>query len=203
MIPFVFSFLVWAVLHSITAAQSTKSLVARLLGESVYQRVYRAGYTFFSLLSFLPVAYFYLQLPDVTLWQILAPWAWVMYALQLVGAIGAAVSVWQTDALCSVGVRQLFGDGGLDEGKQGLGEALYIAGLYRWMRHPLYTFSMMFLWFNPTMSRNLLLFNVLATFYFTVGSIFEERRLVADFGSSYIAYQARVPRFLPRPWQKS
>ncbi len=37
--------------------------------------------------------------------------------------------------------------------------------------------------------------------YFFVGSIFEERKLVREFGAAYRAYQQRVPRLLPRPWR--
>lgn len=200
MIPFAVSFVIWAVLHSLTAAQVTKNWVANIIGEENYQRLYRLVYTLFSLISFLPVAYFYIRLPNLVVWEVSGLWGWLMHALQVVGAVGAAVSVWQTDALSFVGVRQLVNEPSSNEKKQGLGETLYIAGLYRWMRHPLYTFSMMFLWFSPTMTRNSLFFTLLASFYFVVGSVLEERRLTADFGSAYTAYQGKVPRFLPRPW---
>jgi protein-S-isoprenylcysteine O-methyltransferase Ste14 len=34
--------------------------------------------------------------------------------------------------------------------------------------------------------------------YFWIGSIFEERKLVREFGDTYRDYQRRVPRLLPR-----
>ena len=50
------------------------------------------------------------------------------------------------------------------------------------------------------MSLNWLAFAVSCNVYFFIGSIFEERKLVREFGDAYRAYQQRVPRLLPRPW---
>ena len=196
MLAFVVSFGVWAVVHSITAAQFFKDRMSHLMGKKLFQQTYRFFYTSFSIVSFLPVIYFYIVLPLMTIWRVAAPWSWLLLGLQAVGGIGAVVSVIQTDALSFVGLRQLLGRGET-QATAGLGETLYISGLYRWMRHPLYTFSMLFLWASPVMSRSLLIFNVLATAYFVIGSIFEERRLTADFGSAYTDYQSQVPRFIP------
>ena len=190
------SFFIWAVAHSVTAAQFFKDYVRRLVGDERYHQGYRLFYTGFSVLSILPVFYFYWRLPPVTLWQVPSPWSWLLIVLQGVGLVGAAVSVMQTDAWSFVGIRQLFSQQAVQK-RGGLGESLYIAGLYRWMRHPLYTFSLLFLWCTPTMTRNTLIFNLLATAYFVIGSLFEERRLTADFGQAYTAYQQAVPRFLP------
>jgi protein-S-isoprenylcysteine O-methyltransferase Ste14 len=65
------------------------------------------------------------------------------------------------------------------------------------VRHPLYFFSLLFIWLNPQMTLASLLFNLLATLYFWVGSIYEERRLTAEFGEAYKAYRREVPRLLP------
>jgi protein-S-isoprenylcysteine O-methyltransferase Ste14 len=47
------------------------------------------------------------------------------------------------------------------------------------------------------MTTNLLITYLLFTLYFYLGSIFEERRLLAEFGDAYQDYQRRVPRFIP------
>jgi protein-S-isoprenylcysteine O-methyltransferase Ste14 len=39
--------------------------------------------------------------------------------------------------------------------------------------------------------------------YFWIGSIFEERKLVREFGDAYRDYQHRVPRLLPRWWLRT
>jgi protein-S-isoprenylcysteine O-methyltransferase Ste14 len=74
---------------------------------------------------------------------------------------------------------------------------LRISGPYKISRHPIYFFSIIFLLFRPYMT----LFYAISIFcfivYFYIGSIFEERKLVARFGNSYIKYQNEVGRIIP------
>ncbi len=50
------------------------------------------------------------------------------------------------------------------------------------------------------MTVRLLAFNAVATLYLVVGSIHEERRLLAAYGPAYAAYRrSGVPFYLPRP----
>jgi len=72
-----------------------------------------------------------------------------------------------------------------------------INGMYRFVRHPLYFFSLLALWSMPVMTVNLLMFNIGATLYFVIGSRVEERRLVQSYGEAYRAYQQRVPGLIP------
>jgi protein-S-isoprenylcysteine O-methyltransferase Ste14 len=44
-----------------------------------------------------------------------------------------------------------------------------------------------------------LLLNLSLTLYLYIGSVFEEQRLVDEFGDNYINYQQDVPRLIPRP----
>jgi protein-S-isoprenylcysteine O-methyltransferase Ste14 len=80
---------------------------------------------------------------------------------------------------------------------------LSVSGFYGWVRHPLYFFSLLFLWLTPVMTTNLLAAYLLFTLYFYLGSFLEERRLLAEFGSAYREYQQRVPRLLPIPFSLS
>ena len=48
------------------------------------------------------------------------------------------------------------------------------------------------------MTINLLVFNVLATVYFYIGALHEERSLKEEFGPEYEDYRKRVPMILPR-----
>ena len=72
--------------------------------------------------------------------------------------------------------------------------------MYLTLRHPLYTFSMVFLWSRPSYTVKDLIFNGAITLYFVIGSVYEEGRLIERFGQDYVNYQREVPRFVPRPW---
>ncbi len=72
-----------------------------------------------------------------------------------------------------------------------------VAGLYRWVRHPLYLFSIIIIWSCPDLTTDRLLFNLLWTVWIVVGSYFEEIDLIAEFGDAYREYQKRVPMLVP------
>jgi protein-S-isoprenylcysteine O-methyltransferase Ste14 len=73
-----------------------------------------------------------------------------------------------------------------------------VRGPYRWVRHPLYLFTIMLFWSYPVITADRLLLNVLWTLWIIVGTVLEERELVEDFGDDYRDYQAKVPMLLPR-----
>lgn len=72
-----------------------------------------------------------------------------------------------------------------------------VRGPYRWVRHPLYFFSLLLIWSCPDLSLDRLLYNVLWSTWIIVGSVLEERDLLADFGESYRDYQLKVPMLIP------
>ncbi len=73
-------------------------------------------------------------------------------------------------------------------------------GPYLWVRHPLYFFSLVMIWANPHFSYDRLLFNIMWTVWIIIGTMLEERDLVADFGDGYRDYQKRVPMLMPYKW---
>jgi protein-S-isoprenylcysteine O-methyltransferase Ste14 len=72
-----------------------------------------------------------------------------------------------------------------------------IRGPYRWVRHPLYFFCLLLIWSCPDLTVDRLLFNILWTAWIVVGTILEERDLVADFRDAYRDYQRSVPMIIP------
>lgn len=196
---FIASFAIWAVVHSLTAGPAAKERFRARFGERAYEGWYRVFYNLFSLLSILPVLYVLAtSIPDRTLWVIPRPWSYLALAGRAAAALGLALSLWQTDVWSFLGLRQMawYLRG---EASPAAAEQFVASGTYAWMRHPLYVFSVIFIWLNPVMTLSSLSFNLLATLYFGIGSIYEERRLETAFGSRYAAYRANVPRFIPLP----
>jgi protein-S-isoprenylcysteine O-methyltransferase Ste14 len=53
------------------------------------------------------------------------------------------------------------------------------------------------IWSVPAISLDRLVFNVLWTAWIVIGTTFEERDLVTEFGDRYCHYQQTVPMLLP------
>ncbi|MCL4297807.1 MAG: isoprenylcysteine carboxylmethyltransferase family protein [Anaerolineae bacterium] len=183
-------FTAYAVLHSLLAALPVKNRARRVFGAGV-ERWYRLVYNIIGGATLLPLFPLLVWLPTQTLYIVPAPWSWLMVGGQLLALAGLAVALLQTGLFHFLGLAQLVADRPAESG------TLNVGGFYGWVRHPLYFFSLLFLWLTPAMTANLLTVYLLFTLYFYLGSFFEERRLIAEFGSAYRDYQQRVPRLLP------
>jgi methanethiol S-methyltransferase len=177
---------IWGVVHSFLASHLAKDLFRLRVGNTDF---YRLAYNAFSVISFLPILYLMATLPNGHLYQISPPWSYLMLGGQALSAALLLITFLQTDALAFVGLRQLFEV----EKTQGL----VTGGFYRMVRHPLYTFSLLFLWLTPTVSQNLLTLYIGITLYFVIGAYFEERKLLRDFGEAYAEYKRRTPMLIP------
>lgn len=185
----ILAIVVWGVAHSLTASLGFKDFLRRTLGGG-FMKYYRLLYNIFSALSFVPILYLMVALPTRGLYQISSPWNLVMLAGQGLSALLLVIAVLQTDTLSFVGLRQLF-----EEEKPG---KLVMGGFYRVMRHPLYTFGLLFIWLSPNMTGNLFVVYLSLTAYILIGAYFEERKLLREFGQEYADYKSATPMIIPR-----
>lgn len=183
---------VYGGVHSLLATGWAKSLARRHFGVAA-ERGYRLAYNLFAVLSFLPVVYLVAALPDRVLYTISWPWVLLSGAGQLLGATIVLLGVRQTDPWHFLGLRQL------GQGEQNASPTLTVSGLYRYVRHPLYSGGLLFIWLTPRLSVNLLALNLGLTLYILIGARLEERRLLAEFGEAYAQYRRRVPMLIPNP----
>lgn len=70
--------------------------------------------------------------------------------------------------------------------------------LYRYVRHPLYLGLLVSLWSVPVMTAGHALLSGGLSLYILIGIVFEERDLVAEFGSRYARYRTEVGMLWPR-----
>ena len=187
-------FAVYALLHSLLAARPVKEWLQGRFGPGM-GRWYRLAYNIFATVTLLPFFWLLATLPDRILYVAPSPWNWLMMAGQALAGLGFLVALFQTDLASFLGLAQLRGR------TQSEHERLVVRGMYAYVRHPLYFFSMLFLWLSPVMTVNSFTAYLVFTLYFYLGSLHEESRLRAAFGPAYHRYQEQVPMFLPR-WRR-
>ncbi len=187
----------FGVTHTLFASYHAKLIAQNAIGKNLAAAVYRAVFNVLSILSLAPALYFVVALPDRVLYQFEGPLSYLVLAIQVVAGFGVIYSVYQLDVWFFAGFRQL-----LDRGAASIDSTstsrLVTNGLHRYVRHPLYSTSIVFVWLVSPMTINRLTLIVCFTVYFYIGSIFEERKLVHEFGAAYRQYQRDVPRLIPR-----
>jgi protein-S-isoprenylcysteine O-methyltransferase Ste14 len=177
--------------HSFLASLWAKGRARRWFG-ALADRTYRLLYNIFAVVSFLPVLVLVGSLPDRTLYSIPFPWILATSVGQLAAVAALLLGLLHTDVWSFLGFRQLVQPEIASETAR-----LVLKGLYRWVRHPLYTAGLVFIWLTPVMTVNLLAMNLGLTFYIVVGALFEERKLLHEFGQAYADYQRRTPMLIP------
>jgi len=178
--------------HSWLASQRVKVwLYARWPG--LERRFYRLIYNIVAGITLLPVLTVPAFFPGSNLYRIGPPWVFATLLIQAAGVMLILVGLLQTGPMAFLGLSQLLGGNDAEE-------TLVVSGVYRYMRHPLYTGGMLVIWLTPLMTSSVLALNLGLSLYLYIGSIFEERKLARSFGVPYAEYQRQVPRFIPRPW---
>jgi protein-S-isoprenylcysteine O-methyltransferase Ste14 len=112
----------------------------------------------------------------------------------------ALASAWMAWGFLSLGVFDSFGLDPLRErlwGRPCLAKPFTVRGPYRWVRHPLYMGTLLFIWSCPDITLDRLFFNITWTAWMVIGMVFEERDLVASFGAAYREYKKEVPMVIP------
>jgi protein-S-isoprenylcysteine O-methyltransferase Ste14 len=188
------AFTLYSALHSALATRRVKAWIYDRFGAGG-KRYYRLVYNVIGVISLLPVLALLAIFRGDELYTWQAPWILLTLLLQALGAVIILIGLLQT------GVWSFFGLSWIENDKNQADEEVITSGLYGWMRHPLYTGGLLLIWFTPVMTTSLLAFNLAATVYLYIGSIFEERRLLAAHGDEYEAYRKRVPRLIPVPWR--
>jgi protein-S-isoprenylcysteine O-methyltransferase Ste14 len=175
-------------IHSLLADPRPKGLIRGIFGEAA-DRWYRVGYVILALIMVMPFIYILYALPGRVLYSVHTPLRWLMIAGQALAVLCAALALRQTGIAYFFGISQLLGHKERIE--------LVTDGFYCHLRNPLFLFGIIFLWLFPHMTLSLLVFNVLATIYFYLGALHEERSLQDVFGEKYREYRRRVPMFIP------
>jgi protein-S-isoprenylcysteine O-methyltransferase Ste14 len=185
-----FAVVVYGIVHSLLATLGAKARARKWFG-SATDRWYRLVYNFLGIVTFLPILGLVAAYPGERLYVIPTPWSYLTLAGQMLAGLALVIGLLQTGIWSFLGFEQMLVDTPTSQPEMVTG------GLYRWVRHPLYTAGLVFIWLTPIMTSGLLALNIGLTVYLVVGSYYEERKLVREFGEEYILYQQRTPMLIP------
>jgi hypothetical protein len=186
-------FLVWlsfGVGHSALAANAVKARLTPILGP-----YYRLAYNLIAALHLALVVAFGRWLLAGAPPFALPGWAaWPMTAAEVLGAVAIALGLRAYDLGRFGGLAQIrAARAGTPVPED---EPLRTDGPHRFVRHPIYAGLLLLLWGRIADPFDLAT-ALWATLYIGVGIVFEERKLMALYGSAYAEYRRRVPALIP------
>ena len=175
--------------HSLLARVSSKRMLQPLLG-----RGYRFGYNLFAALhiALVIIGGEILLAGNSSKFELGETFSVVAMVCQVTGIIVIVFALTQYDLGRFSGMTQLFhhDDSSVDE------EALHVTGLHGYVRHPLYLGAYLYL-VGGVVSEFGLQTALWGSLYLCIGTWFEERGLIAQYGQSYIEYKQKVPAIFP------
>ncbi len=188
----------WCALHSAMISVSVTRTLQKHVGSSY--RYYRLFFNFVAVVSLIPIIVYQHSLKDEPLFE----WQGYFRVLQILfislGIIFFLLGAKKYDAQRFFGFAQLKDS----ESRQSMAATpdLDTSGIHRLVRHPWYTALLLLLWSRPLDIATLVI-NSVFSLYLIIGSLLEERKLVMEFGESYIRYQKDVSMLLPFKWLRS
>lgn len=183
-------------LHSILASFRVKSFLRNQFGK--YIAFYRLSFNFLALAG-LYLIWDYGPHPSLLIFELPSPYDLIIVGLQLLALAGV---IWCFKYICFkefLGLSQInrFLSNEYDENDLDERMTFRVEGPYRFSRHPVYLFTILFLLLRPEMNLFYLTMFVSFVIYFYIGSVYEEKKLVEVFGEKYINYQNDVSRIFP------
>ncbi len=182
--------LVYGLLHSLLASLKPKAVARHWFGTNS-ERWFRLAYNFIAIITLLPILVLPIFTTDQEIYVIHYPWIILTSFIQLLALLALIIGLRQTGLTSFIGLRQLL------RHDVSSTPQLVTNGLYRYVRHPLYTAGLVLIWLVPFLTWNLLALNLGLTAYVLIGATFEERKLLLEFGETYAEYHRRTPMLIP------
>lgn len=160
----------------------------------------RSLYVLLASCSLLLLFWFWQPIP-AAIWQVTnTPLRAVIYGMCLAGWGIVVLATFQIDHFELFGLRQVWS---ATHHLPPPSPEFHLPWMYRIVRHPMMSGFFLAFWATPIMTVDRLLFALGMSLYILVGIAFEERALHRQFGEVYAAYQAEVPRLIPRPRKRA
>ena len=186
---------IYFTIHSIWASTVFKDWIIKYIPS--LKRWYRIIYNIFAIVLLIPVLWIYKNLPKND------PFFEPVMILKIIGYGGVVAGLY----LGKVGfnnysLKEFTGFYQLNNHHEFHPTNLNTQSLNGIVRHPLYFAGIVIIWSyfltNPT--PDLLITNICLTIYLYIGTLFEEKKLIADFGVAYTQYKKEVSMLIPMKW---
>jgi protein-S-isoprenylcysteine O-methyltransferase Ste14 len=190
--------LTWAAygaIHSALASLTLKRAVERRWPDAM--RAYRLTFNVLAVVLLMPPVWMAFAWGGPLLWRWTGAWAWAANGLALAAVAGFVWTARHYAMDSFSGLAQWRGrDAAVEDG-----EPLHISPIHRYVRHPWYFFGLVILW-TRDMDEARLVSALCITSYLWIGSLLEDRKLVALHGDAYARYRRRVGGLLPLPGRR-
>lgn len=176
--------------HSVMARAGFKRRWTRLIPPPIE----RSTYVLASSLALVPLIVLWRPLPEV-IWNVEdSPLRWLIWALVAVDGLLLIAASLMIDHFELFGLRQVVDTW---RGRATTSLSFRTPGLYRYVRHPLMTGTLLIFWLTPRMTAGHLLLALGMSAYILIGIHYEERDLRRNFGAAYEDYRRRTPMLFP------
>jgi len=179
----------FGLLHSVFAYSRLKQVANNTL-KSRY-KYYRLLYSCFATVSLMVVLWYHFSIRSTMLWQN----SMVEKAAAITFSVPALI-------IMAISMKKYFADlSGIDVffKRSPISAHLEQTGLHKWVRHPLYSGTILLVWciflWHPSLS-NLITASCI-TAYTRIGVYYEEQKLIREFGNEYVDYAKKVPMLVP------
>ena len=180
--------ILFGVLHSVLAAGWFKRIMQTSLGR--HFKYYTFAYSIIAALSLAGILVYQFLIPTLWLW-VMPVWGQLLMLIPLLAGLYIMGALIKKYFFALSGISVFY--------KNQAPVVLELGGWHRYVRHPLYFGTLLFVWslffIFPTLG-NLIACTII-TAYTLAGTVLEERKLVMEFGKNYIDYKKRVPMIIP------
>jgi hypothetical protein len=173
----------YGIIHSLLASEAVKKIF--------FTKYYRLIYNMLAIILLLPILYFQLTADSKRLME-------DSIFNQLLGGIMMSSGIFMMyTSMKGYASREFLG---LDFDKKEEPFLLKTDGLSAFIRHPLYTGTLLLFWglFGFFATETYMTTAIFITLYVRIGIYFEEKKLVNVYGKQYEEYRKNVPMLIPR-----
>ncbi len=180
---------IYYAIHSLLAANATKQMLQPLISK----RVYRVFFNLISVLLLIPLVWLYFEIDHEAIFVKTITTKILGWLMLVIGILTNLMAIRQYNLAEFSGIAYL-SDSIMESTPQ-----LNISGLNKWMRHPLYTTTLLVMLGVVLLQANVAMLGIviISFVYILIGIQLEERKLIEEFGADYLEYKKEVRMLIP------